>query len=85
MRANLLSAAVLLCLVCFASAGWKWGPCRKQNLQPDFDLDKYLGGWQEAVRTKGIPFESGDCVYAKYSFRDDGFVKVNNTEILQDG
>lgn len=84
MRANLMFAAIVLSLVCFGSS-IKWGPCPKFSLQPDFDLDQYLGSWREAARIKGIRFESGDCVYAKYSLRDDGKVKVNNTEILQDG
>ena len=77
-------AAVFVSLFCFTSA-WKWGPCPKYGYQPDFDLEKYLGEWREAARIKGIPFESGECEYANYSVRDDGLVKVNNTEILEDG
>lgn len=85
MRANLMFAAVILSLVCLASASWKWGPCPAETLQTDFDLSQYLGKWREAARLESIPFETGDCVYADYSLKEDGMVRVENTEILPDG
>ena len=33
----------------------------------------------------GTPFESGNCCYAKYSLKENGHLKINNTEILEDG
>lgn len=85
MRTNLLFAAVVMSLVCLGSA-WPWQEaCPDFTTQEDFDLQQYLGDWQEAARLKTIPFESGDCVYARYTLRDDGKVKVNNTEILPNG
>lgn len=44
----------------------------------DFDLNKYLGRWYEIARLDH-PFERGlSKVYAEYSLREDGGIKVIN-------
>ena len=37
-----------------------------------------MGVWYEIYRDSAIPFESGECVTAKYTLRDDGSIEVFN-------
>lgn len=80
----LAKLSVCVLLVCSISA-WKWGWCPDFPLQENFDLSQYLGQWHEAARMKGTQFESGDCGWANYSLRENGHVKVVNTQILPNG
>jgi apolipoprotein D and lipocalin family protein len=51
-----------------------------ENIRPvgDFDLNRYLGTWYEIARLDHS-FERGlDNVYAEYTLREDGGVKVIN-------
>ena len=36
--------------------------------------------WYEHVRDKGVFYESGDCVQARYTIQGDGTVEVRNSE-----
>ena len=54
--------------------------CPKTDIVHNFDTEKYFGRWYEAYRTKGMSFESGDCTMAEYSKRDDGKIKIVNSE-----
>ena len=54
--------------------------CPNPELLEDFDKDAYLGVWYELRRAKNIPFETGECVTAQYSLRDDGYIRVENTQ-----
>ena len=52
--------------------------CTRPELQKNFDPDQYLGVWYELRRDKSIPYETGECVTAQYSYREDGNLKVDN-------
>ena len=79
------SVCIVILSLARLSAAWNWGPCPKIELQKDFDIQRYLGDWQEATRTKAVPFETGKCVYANYKPLEDGWIQVNNTQINLDG
>lgn len=54
--------------------------CQRTTLQANFDASQYLGVWHELYREQDIPFEDGECVTAEYSLKDDGTVRVLNTQ-----
>ena len=58
--------------------------CPKAQTVQDFDFEKYQGVWYEMLRSKGNTFEKGDCVTANYSMRDDGYVRVVNSQQKHD-
>ena len=65
---------LLLCLVLLACTG----DDAKYKAITGFEADKYLGTWYEIARLDHS-FERGlDKVYAEYSFREDGGLKVVN-------
>jgi len=45
----------------------------------DFKKDEYLGRWYEMYRNKKVPFQKGDCTTAKYSMKENGLIKVENS------
>ena len=61
------------------------GSCAKPALEPNFDLDLYLGTWFEMERSEAIKFEKGECVTANYSLLDSGYVEVLNSQMFSDG
>ena len=61
------------------------GSCAKPDLQPNFDLDSYLGTWYEMERSSHIKFETGECITANYSLLDSGYVEVLNSQLFDDG
>ena len=65
-----------------AAEGWLWNSveCPETRIKQDFDMSQYIGRWHESYRSIGIPFEKGQCVTADYSMRDDGLVRVLNSE-----
>ena len=46
------------------------------KLKENFELDKYLGTWYEAYRSKSITFEKNEGVYDKYTLNQDGTVNI---------
>ena len=50
-------------------------PKVKQN----FEVDRYMGVWYEAYRTKKMRFEFGECTTAVYSPDKDGYFGIRNT------
>ncbi len=65
---------LLLCLVLLACTG----DDAKYKAVTGFELDKYLGTWYEIARLDHS-FERGlDKVYAEYSLREDGGLKLIN-------
>ena len=54
--------------------------CPNPDLLETFDPQQYLGVWYELRRANNIPFEDGECVTAKYTERDDGYIGVENTQ-----
>ena len=55
--------------------------CPAVNVQPDFDMESYLGTWYELYRSNDIPKynESGECTTAHYSAKHGDNIKVENT------
>ena len=49
---------------------------KKIKLKENFELDKYLGTWFEAYRSKSISFEKNEGFYDKYTMNNDGTVNV---------
>ena len=54
------------------------------EVKQDFDINKYLGTWYEAFRSKHFRFGAGECVTANYSIRPDGYIRVFNSNIKYD-
>ena len=44
--------------------------CPEPELQPNFNVNQYLGIWYENARDAAILFEKGDCQVARYSGED---------------
>merc|ERR1712146_442003 len=58
-----------------------WDGCPNSKEVSDFNLTRYLGTWYGSRRSQSVTdFESGDCGQAQYSIRDDGFIRVINSE-----
>ncbi|XP_076868272.1 apolipoprotein Db [Brachyhypopomus gauderio] len=66
---------LLLLLTLVSSQTFHWGPCPTPMVQPNFELNKYLGKWYEIEK---IPFERGTCFEADYSLRPDKTIKIVN-------
>ncbi len=49
---------------------------KQPKLQPDFDLDKYLGGWYEIYRSKSARFE-GDNLFESYRKEQPNQIQMN--------
>ena len=75
---TLLMATVAI-LTQSVSAKFSLGFCDSPALQPNFNVNSYLGPWHEHARDKGILFEYGDCVQAGYTKRSDGLIEVHNS------
>ncbi|XP_048868314.1 apolipoprotein D-like [Brienomyrus brachyistius] len=60
---------------------YHWGPCPQLGVQPNFNLQMYLGKWYE-IEKLPISFERGKCMETNYSMRGDNTIKVVNTEQL---
>ncbi|XP_078594431.1 apolipoprotein D-like [Branchiostoma floridae x Branchiostoma japonicum] len=58
--------------------------CPDVQLKANFDRTKYLGQWYDMEHFPAY-FQKGRCSSAHYSMRDDGRIKVNNTQIMPDG
>ncbi|KAG7487391.1 hypothetical protein MATL_G00022920 [Megalops atlanticus] len=78
------SFALLLPLLLPLVSGqvFHWGPCPEPLVQPNFNLQKYLGKWYE-IEKLPASFEKGKCIEANYSLRADGTIKVFNTEFFK--
>lgn len=50
------------------------------QLQPDFQISRYLGLWNNHEHGKSNPFESNNCEQARYSLNDEGRLVVRNTQ-----
>ena len=59
-------------------------PCDNPALQANFDVKRYTGTWYELQRSQLIPFESGECVTARYTAQPDGSIEVKNTQLIGD-
>ncbi|KAL2085260.1 hypothetical protein ACEWY4_018580 [Coilia grayii] len=56
-----------------------WGPCPTPMVQPNFDLNQYLGKWYE-IEKLPARFERGTCIEANYAIRPDHSIQVRNCQ-----
>lgn len=80
MLKNILIVGTTLSLLGLAQCGFGLGKCPQVKLQDNFDATQYTGVWFEQARDKGMPWESGNCQQARYTLKDDGSLKVYNTQ-----
>ncbi|XP_028813403.1 apolipoprotein Db [Denticeps clupeoides] len=74
-----MDIAFILLLPLVSAQTFRWGPCPSPSVQPDFDLQKYLGKWYE-IEKLPARFERGTCIEANYSLRPDNTIKVVNVQ-----
>ncbi|XP_065114476.1 apolipoprotein Db [Paramisgurnus dabryanus] len=75
-----MKAIIVLLLVPFVSAQtFHWGPCPSPMLQPDFELNRYIGKWYE-IEKLPASFERGKCIEANYMLRPDKTIQVLNVQ-----
>uniref|UniRef100_UPI0037E90E9A apolipoprotein Db n=1 Tax=Semicossyphus pulcher TaxID=241346 RepID=UPI0037E90E9A len=74
---------LLLLLIPLVSAQtYHWGPCPVPKVQPNFNLQQYLGRWYE-IEKLPASFERGKCIEANYAVRKDGTIQVRNTQFYK--
>uniref|UniRef100_A0A8D3DBH9 Apolipoprotein Db n=1 Tax=Scophthalmus maximus TaxID=52904 RepID=A0A8D3DBH9_SCOMX len=79
MTKKMSAASLLLLLLPLVSAQtYHWGPCPTAKVQPNFNLQQYLGRWYEIARLPAS-FERGTCIQANYALREDGTIRVLNS------
>ncbi|XP_030612795.1 apolipoprotein Db [Archocentrus centrarchus] len=75
---------LLLLLVPVISAQtYHWGPCPTPKVQPNFNLQLYLGKWYE-IEKLPAPFARGKCIEINYSIRRDGTIQLMTSQIYKD-
>uniref|UniRef100_A0A8D3A0L7 Apolipoprotein D n=1 Tax=Scophthalmus maximus TaxID=52904 RepID=A0A8D3A0L7_SCOMX len=75
------AASLLLLLLPLVSAQtYHWGPCPTAKVQPNFNLQQYLGRWYEIARLPAS-FERGTCIQANYALREDGTIRRHLTNL----
>ena len=80
LKVNIIATIATLALLETANAKFSFGFCDQPTLQPDFDIQRYLGTWFEIQRDAGTTFQlGGDCTQARYALNPDGTVNVHNT------
>ncbi|KAM4605959.1 uncharacterized protein ACJ7VT_016228 [Polymixia lowei] len=62
---------------------YHWGPCPNLKVQPNFNLQQYLGKWYE-IEKLPASFERGKCIEANYAVRSDGTIRVVNSQFYKD-
>ncbi|KAM8730906.1 apolipoprotein Db [Acanthopagrus schlegelii] len=79
-----VSLLLLLPLLPLVSAQtYRWGPCPTPQVQPNFNLQQYLGRWYEIAKLPAS-FERGKCIEANYAVRKDGSIQVLNSQFYKD-
>ncbi|XP_018556365.1 apolipoprotein Db [Lates calcarifer] len=81
MSAVYLLVVLLLPLV--SAQTYHWGPCPAPKVQPNFNLQQYLGKWYEIEKLPAA-FERGKCIEANYAIRKDGTIQVLNSQFYKD-
>ena len=74
---------MLALLFCTASATlFPNQQCETPDVLESFDLNQFVGLWYEQYKDPNTIFEHpGDCGTAYYSFRDDGYLDVYNSNV----
>ncbi|KAM6900395.1 apolipoprotein Db [Xenentodon cancila] len=78
-----VSLLLLLLLPLVSAQIYGWGPCPTPQVQPNFDLKRYLGRWYE-IEKLPTSFARGKCIEANYSVRKDGTIQVLNSQFYKD-
>uniref|UniRef100_A0A4W5N0I9 Apolipoprotein D n=1 Tax=Hucho hucho TaxID=62062 RepID=A0A4W5N0I9_9TELE len=73
---------ILLLLPLVSAQTYHWGPCPTPSVQPNFNLQQYLGTWYEIAKLPAS-FERGKCIQADYSLRGDGTIRVLNSQFYK--
>ncbi|XP_031439976.1 apolipoprotein Db [Clupea harengus] len=68
-----------LVLPLIAAQTLHWGPCQTPMVQPNFDLNRYIGKWYE-IEKLPASFERGKCIEANYAVRPDHTIQVLNVQ-----
>ncbi|KAK0133161.1 Apolipoprotein D [Merluccius polli] len=74
---------IVLALPLVSSQSYHWGACPDPKVQPNFNLQKYLGTWYE-IEKLPASFEKGKCIEANYATRSDGTIQVLNSRFYKD-
>ncbi|XP_040921827.1 apolipoprotein Db isoform X2 [Toxotes jaculatrix] len=74
---------LLLMLPLVSAQTYHWGPCPTPKVQPNFNLQQYLGRWYE-IEKLPASFERGKCIEANYAIRKDGTIQVLNSQFYKD-
>ncbi|KAM9839440.1 apolipoprotein Db [Aulostomus maculatus] len=81
------SASLLLLLLLLppltSAQTYHWGPCPTPAVQPNFNLQQYLGRWYEIWKLPAS-FERGKCIEANYAVRKDGTIQVLNSQFYKE-
>ncbi|XP_051910433.1 apolipoprotein Db [Hippocampus zosterae] len=62
---------------------YRWGACPIPKVQPNFQLQKYLGRWYEIAKLPAS-FARGKCIEANYAIRPDGTIRVLNSQFYKE-
>ncbi|XP_041824745.1 apolipoprotein D-like [Melanotaenia boesemani] len=73
---------LLLMLPLISAQITRWGPCPTPRLQPNFNLERYLGKWYEIEKIPTF-FAQGKCDEVNYSLRNNDTIKVVNSQMFQ--
>ncbi|XP_022604524.1 apolipoprotein D-like [Seriola dumerili] len=74
---------LLLLLPLVSAQTYHWGPCPTPKVQPNFNLQQYLGRWYEIAKLPAS-FARGKCIEANYAIRTDGTIQVLNSQFYKD-
>ncbi|XP_061661866.1 apolipoprotein Db [Syngnathoides biaculeatus] len=78
-------SVLALCVVLASTSAqtYRWGACPTPKVQPNFNLQQYLGKWYEIAKLPAS-FERGKCIEANYAIRPDGTIRVLNSQFYKD-
>eukprot|EP01124_Arcella_intermedia_P032252 TRINITY_DN748_c0_g1_i1.p1 TRINITY_DN748_c0_g1~~TRINITY_DN748_c0_g1_i1.p1 ORF type:complete len:189 (+),score=18.18 TRINITY_DN748_c0_g1_i1:92-658(+) len=71
---------IIFALACGVLSQSDWGDCQRVNVKGDFNAGLYLGKWYDIAHMPFYEEENSACIVAQYEIKDDGHVKVNNSE-----
>lgn len=73
---------IVLALPLVSSQSYHWGACPDPKVQPNFNIQQFLGTWYE-IEKLPASFERGKCIEAKYAVRTDGTIQVLNSQFYK--
>ncbi|KAK5613388.1 hypothetical protein CRENBAI_022833 [Crenichthys baileyi] len=73
---------ILLLLPLISAQSFHWGSCPTPSVQPDFDLQEYMGTWYEIEKIPSY-FDYGKCLEVNYLLKKDGTVQVLNSHVIK--